>query len=96
MIQFSEPLNGYVSPGPRPGRRVAFLVDAEQLTGLPRELRAVRGATRVRGPSRVADPLAFSGCAGLGDLHGKVKGSEDARAHKASRLERSEVDHGLA
>jgi uncharacterized membrane protein YdfJ with MMPL/SSD domain len=33
----------------------------------------------------VADPLAFSGCAGLGDLHGKVKGSDDARAHKAAQ-----------
>jgi heme transporter len=33
----------------------------------------------------VADPLAFSGCAGLGDLRGKVKGSDDARAHKAAQ-----------
>jgi heme transporter len=31
----------------------------------------------------VADPLAFSGCAGLADLHSKVKGSDDARAQRA-------------
>ena len=32
----------------------------------------------------VADPLAFSGCAGKpSDLHGKIQGSDDARAHRS-------------